>query len=96
MDQLTPVDPVQIRNPLFNSHMLNEEGVRRAHKIAVLFDDLLESLRECIYHSGSGPNPTWEGREWSLVQTKLEEASFFAKKAMAVRPENTSSSLRSV
>lgn len=28
------------------------------------------------------------GREMAIVRTKLEEASFFAKRAMAMNPEN--------
>lgn len=67
-------------NPLFASHILNDKGIEKAKALAGEFHGFLCSLE------GMLGNP--EGREWSIVKTKLEEAAFFAKKAMAVRPEN--------
>ena len=63
---------------LFQVHMLNNEGKQRAGDIAFLFDTLLQQLTPFC--------PA--GREMSIVRTKLEEAAFFAKKAMASQPEN--------
>lgn len=67
-----------MNDPLFQVHRLNEKGMERAKAIAELFDILLEKLTpHCI-----------GGREFSITRTKLEEACFFAKKAMASQPEN--------
>lgn len=66
------------RYPEFATHMLNETGKIKASRIREYFDFLLESL-------GQHCPPS---REFSIVKTKLEEACFFAKKAMAVLPEN--------
>jgi hypothetical protein len=63
----------------FAVHMLNETGKSRARTLADLFSDLLDNVEFLV---GS------QGREIAIVRTKLEEASFFAKKAMASRPEN--------
>lgn len=60
-------------NKEFQVHMLTEDGKSKAQAIASAFDECLEKLK------GLCP----EGRELSIVKTKLEEASFFAKKAMA-------------
>jgi hypothetical protein len=65
-------------NPLFQFHKLNPEGIKNAELIAESFDGFL------LYLSKLCP----EGREFSIVKTKLEEASFFAKKAMANVKEN--------
>lgn len=62
----------------FQVHRLNEEGTRKARYIADHFDILLELL----------PSVCPPGREMSIVVTKLEEACFFAKKAMASDPAN--------
>ena len=60
-------------NPLFQSHKLNAAGVAKSQEISEVFDVLLGWLRPlCTV-----------GREFALVQTKLEEAAFYAKKAMA-------------
>jgi hypothetical protein len=67
------------KNKEFQVHMLNEQGKARAGKIAGAFDALLDALVEI--------NPG-SSREMAIVRTKLEEASFFAKKAMASQPEN--------
>ena len=63
----------------FAVHMLNESGKIKAAYIALAFDECLDKLLRLI--------PTC--RETSIVKTKLEEACFFAKKAMAKVPENT-------
>ena len=65
-------------HPLFEVHMLNDEGKGKAAAIAEAFDELLLQL------NGLCP----EGREFSIVKTKLEEASFFAKKSMAQQKSN--------
>ncbi len=62
-----------MRNPEFEVHMLNNDGKSLAIQIAAAFDLLLTKLQ-----SHCPP-----GREMSIVKTKLEEACFFAKKAMA-------------
>jgi len=67
-----------IKHDLFAVHMLNEEGKRKAGVIAYSFDNLLSILEA---------NCT-EGREFSLVKTKLEEACFYAKKSMAINLNN--------
>jgi len=69
-------------DPLFQVHRLNEKGLAAAASVANAFDDLLEVLLVLI--------PV-NGRELALVRTKLEEACFFAKKAIANRPENQAS-----
>lgn len=63
----------------FAVHMLNDGGKEKAGVIAEIFDDALTALEEVI---------GIQGREVAIVRTKLEEASFFAKKAMATSPSN--------
>lgn len=63
----------------FEVHLLNTDGCVKAGNIATAFNTLLTELEQMI---------GLDGREMSIVRTKLEEASFFAKKAMAIRPEN--------
>ena len=62
----------------FKFHKLNNEGQIKALRIAELFDTLLCDL-EVICP---------EGRVFAISITKLEEACFFAKKAMAFQKEN--------
>jgi hypothetical protein len=71
-------------NREFEVHMLNETGKARARAIAEHFDALLAFLT-------TGPSEAIcpPGRETSILRTKLEEACFFAKKAMASQPVNT-------
>jgi hypothetical protein len=63
----------------FATHILNEAGKHKAREIGMEMTLCLDRL-EAICGK--------EGREMSLVRTKLEEAGFFAKKAVACRPEN--------
>ena len=72
-------------NREFDSHLLNDRGIASALKIGASFDALLESL-DPTDNRITGLCP--KGREMSIVRTKLEEACFFAKKAMAMQPEN--------
>lgn len=62
----------------FAVHMLNAAGKEKALAIGHTFSACLADL--------DGLCPA--GREMALVRTKLEEACFFAKKAMASEPEN--------
>lgn len=66
-------------DPLFEVHRLNQRGMVNANLIADSFSALVEKLKSIC------PDNT---REFSIVKTKLEEAAFFAKKAMAKQPEN--------
>lgn len=65
-------------NAAFEVHMLNDQGKGAARQIANGFDELLSRL-EILCPAG---------REMAIVRTKLEEDCFYAKKAMASRPEN--------
>ena len=67
-----------MNNPEFNVHKLNDAGMEKAIDIALVFDRALTSLI----------NLCPSGRHLAIVKTKLEEACFFAKKAMAESPEN--------
>jgi hypothetical protein len=59
---------------LFKFHKLTEEGQQKAQMIATDFRTLLQQIKCHVP----------EGRELSIVKTKLEEACFFAKKGMAI------------
>lgn len=66
-------------DPLFQVHMLNENGRAKAKAIANEFDSLLINLKNIC------PENT---REFAIVKTNLEQACFFAKKAIANDPGN--------
>jgi len=65
--------------PEFQVHVLNGVGIDKAREIADGFSAFLENLETVCGDAG---------REMAIVRTKLEEACFFAKKAMASRPVN--------
>ena len=65
-------------DPLFQFHRLNEDGIKKAEEIAATFTECLRVLKTMCP----------EGREFSIVKSKLEEASFFAKKSIANVAEN--------
>lgn len=64
---------------MFEVHKLNDVGMTKAGDLRDRFEGLLADL-EAICGTA--------GREMSIVRTKLEEASFFAKRAMAMDPAN--------
>jgi hypothetical protein len=63
----------------FAVHMLNDTGKAKARQLADAFDLLLAKIETMCT----------DGRELAIARTKLEEACFFAKKAMALDPANT-------
>lgn len=65
-------------NKEFTVHALNDEGLNAVGHIAATFDLLLDQLNQ-ICPDG--------GREIAIVRTKLEEACFFAKKAISCTPK---------
>jgi hypothetical protein len=69
---------MECKNPEFSVHKLNDQGMENAQKIQAAFDLCLNTLKGiCI-----------DGRHMSIVRTKMEEACFFAKKAMAIYNAN--------
>lgn len=66
--------------PEFGVHLLNDDGIAKAKEMAFRFSDLTEWLEQ--------PGMCVSSRELSLAKTKLEEACFFAKKAMATNLMN--------
>lgn len=64
-------------NPMFKTHLLNEAGIAKAKALAEAFDDLANKLP-------TGGDP----RCLAVARTHLETACFFAKKALAIQPEN--------
>lgn len=75
--------------PEFAVHRLNALGMAKAEGLAEAFSQLLSSI-EAVMGSQNyvADGPPTGAREIALVRTKLEEAAFFAKRAIAVRPEN--------
>ena len=63
----------------FEVHLLNDIGIKKAQLLAENFTNMLDGLEEICGK---------DSREMAIVRTKMEEASFFAKKAMANQPEN--------
>lgn len=68
-----------MNRPEFRVHILNTAGIEAAKALAQTFEAALHDIE---HFAGT------EGREMAIVRTKLEEACFFAKKALASRPEN--------
>jgi len=66
---------------MFDVHVLNEKGIEKARRLQSKFEAFLQDIEDVC---GA------EGREMSIVRTKLQEASFFAKRAMAMDPKNSS------
>ncbi len=71
-------------SPLFAAHRLTDSGLARCRQIADEFTELELTLMKLI----SPDNYRSTGREISLMKTKLEEAAFYCKKALAIQPQN--------
>ncbi len=63
---------------LFQAHKLNALGLANSDRIGEAFTELLA----CLESLCGG------GRHFAVAKTKLEEAAFFARKAMASLPQN--------
>jgi len=59
---------------MFKVHMLNHKGIEKAVQIEHAFDTLVNKIHTSIE----------DDRCKALMLTKLEEASFYAKKGMAM------------
>ncbi len=64
---------------MFEVHQLNEAGLAKAKQVMASFQALLIDLEDCCGK---------DSREMAIARTKLEEACFFAKRAMAVQRQN--------
>ena len=73
------------KSKLFQVHLLNEQGIEKAKGLATAFDELYDRLETLVGPTGIN------SREFSIVKTQLETASFYAKKAMASQAENQKS-----
>lgn len=72
---------------MFEVHKLNAQGMARAKQLQKLFEQFLLDVEQTI---DTDPyQASKNGRELALVRTKLQEASFFAKRAMSLLPGNT-------
>jgi hypothetical protein len=67
--------------PEFDVHILNDTGLEKARQLGTEFSELLNNVEQIC---GSLNN----GREMALVRTKLQEASYYAKRALALNPDN--------
>jgi hypothetical protein len=65
-------------DPLFSSTALNVNGILKAEDISRNFTKLLQFLEEVCP----------KGREFAIARTKLEEASFYAKKSLVTEASN--------
>jgi len=74
--------------PEFDAHMLNDAGKAKAIEIAGRFSALLESLEEIVGADSREMVVGADSREMALVRTNLQNASFYAKRAMAMQPAN--------
>ena len=68
---------------MFKFHKLNEAGQEKSKSIQAVFETTVSALETCCAESSQVG-----GREFAIAKTKLEEACFFAKKSMAMQPEN--------
>lgn len=75
-------------DPAFEVHMLNDTGKEKATLIADAFDQCLAKVKRILVGEGGVAHDPRLGREYAVVRTKMEEACFFAKKAMANVPAN--------
>lgn len=62
----------------FQVHMLNDAGIDKASQLGEIFSNALAEIEKIVPNS----------RERSLVITKLQEASYWAKRGIAVDPAN--------
>lgn len=74
-------------NKLFSYQNLNQQGVTLCAGISEEFDRLLALVSVSIGNMHSDETPQYGAREFALLKTKLEEASFYAKKCFSLQPK---------
>lgn len=70
----------------FQVHMLNEAGIAKATELGEIFTTALDAIERVMSAGGAAPQEVARCR--AIVVTKLQEASFFAKRGIAVDPAN--------
>lgn len=68
----------RVVNEIFSVHMLNDDGKKKAVAMAEDFSELLARVEAVVP----------PGRELAIVKTHLQDACFYAKRGMAMKPEN--------
>jgi len=63
---------------MFETYLLNEDGKQAVNLVRSAFHDMIGKLNHLCP----------KGREYAIVQTKLEEACFFAVKAVSMDEKN--------
>jgi len=69
----------------FQSPLLNDAGLAHALELAEEFSRLLDKVEE-LTKCSLGAHPAPNGREVALVRTHLQDASAWAKRALAKHP----------
>lgn len=72
----------------FKVHRLNPSGLARADALAGEFSKLLETVERAAASQSDKAAPPTSGRELALARTALQEACFWAKRALALNPDN--------
>lgn len=70
----------------FAVHLLNDHGIKQAETLAEIFSYALTRAEELMPFVNSEENETRRLR--AMVVTHLQEALFFAKRAIAIDPKN--------
>lgn len=74
--------------PEFVVHRLNADGLFKADEIARAFSDCLSRIEAALEIPQPGIVIGEQARCLAVVRTKLQEACFFAKRAIAVHEDN--------
>jgi hypothetical protein len=75
---------------IFAPFKLNEAGGKKAARVQQLFEALTQELESILAEGVNSADVSPNVREVALVRTKLQEASFFVVRGLAMLPVNQS------